>query len=1115
MSKCIKQDWTVVFVGHFGYLIPPPDQIPLHYFYFAWRKACRYQKMAFGFYDPVELQEFELNLEDEINSIHEEFATLSYETEPLRFYCFPKAPKVKDFLKKETKEHSILVDARPVTKIALRDQIAWATVVLVLGEWFDTNNVIHKEAEFRSEEQKKVYPWMVEWSCNNRLRRRYYQDQDYGYKRRLLNLTNSDLYESYQWGLRGLRRLREKQFNKVRKFNSGTAYYGETDIKSFYPTLNMAVVKETLINRLTKLHEKDILIDNIDNDAEKWNAVEAWSNLLERLCSFTVDTDCIDIDPDFTSHKIGVDLDVLYNSLPIGLIASGFLANCVLTDHLDHKLNDYCTQEKNEGNPTYVTRYTDDIMIVSSQEETVFKALEKIDFWLSEAGLKLSGEKTKPIQPSFFKERVNEKVGELGLELTPDQIDGLYQIHVKCPKIGPNDRVPGSTSIVDKLSEIGDQNLRALTNDELRGFLDEVFQLIDTKFAPEEIKDDTKASFASWRLKKGAKELKNRKLLESSDNELLKIIDRLKGAFRRYPYKLLLLDSYIIFLMENYNEQIKREFKDLFTLLYLSDVEDKDPHSNGRFLRTRMLFTIATNWSSLQIDNRQDVKNIIYTEVTNWYYSVSPCWHEQIAIYWLFTVADIKRDPNLANVKDPVIERVYILWKLSKQDIVVEIDPVLVMTMSSVLKRRRVWGSPPQLLPDGEIDWIKWVWSNLEKRKLSSLDAPRMWLELAYGRETIVPQYGYMEILNMCEKIDEPDLEMFLMHSENKDENEYTESYVIPIFSGAIEIVDRMIVYWLAKPGEIFVTDFVNAVKEFSVESRIREYIAERMCNLALIRMWVCQEVDGISMPDFVSNHYWGNLVDPEGLKNLNNMAKRNVPLKDWLDAIEACQQLEQTPQVMFPLNEMEITELILAIITKLQKAIQENIFIPNTMNIFLNREQWFNWRKYRKWCAKERNYKLPEINIETVHYLYEEEYCSPWLYFRDMQLDVENVCYSLANLMLRLMARRRHSKKQGVNRLSGWVNIGEIITRAASPSSVLAEIIAGTLNYQRPLYEYLSKQWNLGLSLLPLESLPIKDLDEFRYIMEKYLNENCPNFKYGLEIKTVDLDTISRWQND
>ena len=50
-------------------------------------------------------------------------------------------------------------------------------------------------------------------------------------------------------------------------------------------------------------------------------------------------------------------------------------------------------------------------------------------------------------------------------------------------------------------------------------------------------------------------------------------------------------------------------------------------------------------------------------------------------------------------------------------------------------------------------------------------------------------------------------------------------------------------------------TDFVNAVKEFSVESRIRD-ILQNAGNLALIRMWV-QEVDGISMPDFVSNHYW------------------------------------------------------------------------------------------------------------------------------------------------------------------------------------------------------------------------------------------------------------------
>ena len=42
-----------------------------------------------------------------------------------------------------------------------------------------------------------------------------------------------------------------------------------------------------------------------------------------------------------------------------------------------------------------------------------------------------------------------------------------------------------------------------------------------------------------------------------------------------------------------------------------------------------------------------------------------------------------------------------------------------------------------------------------------------------------------------------------------------------------------------------------------------------------------------------------GNLADPEGLKNLNNMAN-GMFLEDWLDAIEACQQLEQTPKLCF-----------------------------------------------------------------------------------------------------------------------------------------------------------------------------------------------------------------------
>jgi hypothetical protein len=1080
-------------MADFGYIIPQPDQIPLYYFYFAWRKARRYQKAAFGFYDPVELEEFELNLEDELNSIHNEFATFSYKTKPLRFYCTPKAPKAQDFLKKETEKDKILVDVRPVAKVALRDQVAWATVVLALGEWFDTNPIIYKEAEFRNEAQKKVYRWMLKWSCNNRLRRRYYL-QDNGYERRLLNLTNSDLYESYQWSLRKLRHLREEQFDNVRNSNSGIAYYGEADISCFYPSLNLTVVKKTLIDRLNTLNEAGLIADNADNNINKWNGI------LEGLCGFTIDDKCMDLDPDLRSLKI--KSDDLEKKLPIGLISAGFLANCVLTKHLDCKLDDFCMEERKKGNPTYVTRYTDDVLIVSSKAETVFSTLDKIGSWLGKIGLKLSGEKTKPMQKSFFEEQHNNKFGELGL--TADQIEGLYQIHIKCPRIGFNDSIPGTKRIVDKLSVIGDQNLSALTNKELRDFLNEIFQLIDTKFAPEEIKDDTKASFASWRLKKAAKELSERKLLKSSENEFTQIIDKLRSSFHRYPYKLLLLDSYIIFLLENYenfNKQIKQELKNLFAFLNPHDTQKTDSYASCRFLRTKMLFTIAAYWSSLQLDSRRQVKEIIYTEISNWYYTVHPCWHEQIAVYWLFTVADIKHDTHLANGKDPVVVRIFNLWKLNRQDITIEIDPALVMTMSSVLKRRRVQDLPRQPLSSSETNWIKWMWSNLEKKSYTyRTKAPRMWLELAYGREEIVPQFGFRQIISIAEQQEEDlDTHNILMHSEGK----------IPILNSVIDIIDRMIVFWLINSGEKFVVDFISAVGKFPEQSKIREYIMERMTNLDLIKIWVQLEIANSSMPDFISNYNWRDPDYPELLKK-DSIATKNVPIKDWLDAISVCQQFEQIPKIMFPLNETEITELIRSIIRELRKK----AFVPNTMNILINKQEWFKWRKQKRRDSGELTCCLPKINIETVDY-WDDYYYSPWLYFRDMQLDVKSVCYSLVKLLMRLMARRKYSNEHGIMRLHGWVNMGNIIYLAASPSSMMVELIAGALNYQRPLYEYLSEQWGLSLSLLPLEALLIKELDVFGDIIEKHWEESCLNYKHGLEIKSVDIDMISRWQDE
>ncbi len=213
----------------------------LSLYYFAYRKAKRFQQGAFGFYDPVEICDFENNLEENLLSIQTALASGKYKIEPAPVFLVPKSPG-------ENKEPRY----RPIAKIAFKDQVAWATVVLALGEYFDTNPTM---LEYMPGIFPNNYGWMVDWSCNSRLRRKYYFDETTGiYQRLHINLWNTDLYESYQWSLRNLRIQRQQQFANIRE-KSKSAYYGIADIKEFYPSLKMVDIKEQLGQRLSSLGE--------------------------------------------------------------------------------------------------------------------------------------------------------------------------------------------------------------------------------------------------------------------------------------------------------------------------------------------------------------------------------------------------------------------------------------------------------------------------------------------------------------------------------------------------------------------------------------------------------------------------------------------------------------------------------------------------------------------------------------------------------------------------------------------------------------------------------------------------------------------------------------------
>jgi hypothetical protein len=204
-----------------------PHDIPLHFFYFGYKKALHYLKNENAIFDPIEVEIFEQNLHKNLLMLKKMFI-VGYKTDHALAYLLPKS-------KNQNGEYR----ARPMVQFSFRDQIAWATVMLVLGEWFDSSEEIANRIPIHKVEVRQNYLWMVPWSFNNRIKRIHQKEEEEDtneLKRLFIHYNHSEMYESFQWGLRNLRETRKNHFENIRN-QFGNAYYGEMDIKEFYPTL--------------------------------------------------------------------------------------------------------------------------------------------------------------------------------------------------------------------------------------------------------------------------------------------------------------------------------------------------------------------------------------------------------------------------------------------------------------------------------------------------------------------------------------------------------------------------------------------------------------------------------------------------------------------------------------------------------------------------------------------------------------------------------------------------------------------------------------------------------------------------------------------------------------
>jgi hypothetical protein len=1067
-------------------ILSSPDEIPLHYFYFGWKKAKNFVKQQ-GFYDPIEMKEFELELEKNLREIQSELSSLSYNITPPIIYGFPKGAK-GDELK-----------LRPMSKILFRDQVAWATVVLTIGEWFDTNDSplsIINENENESDDYTSN--WMVDWSCNNRLRRKYFPyiaNNTNGFKRLMVNYTHNDLYESFQRSLRLQRKKQEDYFGQVLK-ESQFAFYGQADITKFYPSLKMIVVEEVLQARLTELNELGML--SID-------AKNKWFKILGKLCLIHSDVSYLLEDE---TKAIGLDEINLWSKsdcLPTGLIASGFLANCVLTHWLDNPMEEFRKEKTKEGNIMFLTRYTDDIMIISSNETVVFESIKKIQELIECIGLKLSEDKTKPKIRGDLIESLKGDFENITTNQANNLVDHFFSEDIRCPRVGRYDALPSSTALIDKLSQLGDQQVRAMRGDELEKYLSEVMDLMKTEFAVVEIRDDTKASFAAWKIRKAANDARYRELSVKQD-----VTETLMRSFMKYPYKMSLVNCYLLHLMEMpFDETVENLLIEMFKSAKKTDVVTQ-PGFYGSYMRTHIQFTIAENWSNVIEENRPRIREIILEQVMNWYMDGnSPTWHERYAIYWLFSNCNIEADLELftANTMESV-KRVSRLYNLMKREPEHGNDSVLVAVMSDVWRRNRP-REYSKFESSDEINWINWVWSKISNSQRSwewkREGHGRVWIEITGGREGRITTYGFRRLMELTE------LHLTGFFEDNELIHGGEESLeIIPIYNGIIEILNQAITLWVGQSDTNFSQRFLKAIRTMPEETRIRKYLTTRIANLREIEIAL---LTGTGVVGRIPNFARG-------------ISSNCIPLQDWLEVINILpQRLEKIdrPKELLPLMEAEITTLLInlgsALLNELEasNSVQQNQILAfsgreNLLSkVSLNRisfsiEDWEGWRNKHGEC---------KITFSEDYVIFSEFYLSAWIYMDVMFADEEYLlCYSFSMLLLRLISNKNHNTHgSGITRLRGWKKISDVITQAEFPSTEIAEIITGSMNYQKPFYENVFLNAKTELPLLPLEKEPIVKVSEYLTRLEGHLALLQKRFFIGdtglREMRFIDIDKL------
>lgn len=428
---------------------------------FAWKKFKNAFKSGDVWVNEFDMLKFEANIEANLASIGEDIKRGNYLLTVMQEIPYPKASIEVSKLDEhdlndpcvsysEGSEYALRYRAKYY--VSIRDQVTWIAIINVIGKTFELQ--------------------MPDWSYNYRLYRRMWLDEEGVWKKGLIRPSDKRLYRKWvqTWPLyrkqisATIRILKggieEEQSNQsetdedIKTINDNPnfiyfsnyfpkrermeIYWASLDIKKFYPSINIQLLK----NKIFSVLSPD----------------ELTKRFFDKMFDFKVEKE--------TETSIG---------LPTGLYVAGFLANIYLIDADNYFVKYYREKIENKKEQDIAQfRYVDDHIILGTDYKSLEDWKRKYTIFLRDnLGLSIN----------------DSKSNTQSHESNDDTIPETAILNTDYP-------TPLMTISLQKVSAISSMNMELLSNKEFALVLMDLQQMLVADIPDEEIKRETRISFA-------------------------------------------------------------------------------------------------------------------------------------------------------------------------------------------------------------------------------------------------------------------------------------------------------------------------------------------------------------------------------------------------------------------------------------------------------------------------------------------------------------------------------------------------------------------------------------------------------------------------------------------